>query len=836
MKLFTKYLAFCLILLSSYCMFSQGETNIWYFGENAGLDFNSGTPVPLTDGEINTIEGTATISDSNGNLLFYTDGVTVWDREHNIMPNGTELLGSETSTQSAMIIPKPEDPNIYYIFTVAAEGGPNGLRYSEVDLSLNGGNGSITDIKNVLLATPVTEKITAIQKSNGIDFWAVVHQWDSSNFLTFEITAAGVNTVPIITNSGSFHGNDPSGNDASGSMKISPNGERLAIAESILDTYVEVFDFDTTTGIMSNPILIENVFNGFLGAYGVEFSPNGNILYVSDTEFSGASRVHQFDITLDNSTDIINSDTIIYEGVDLVSAFQLGIDQKIYIANAVLPFLDVIENPNELGMAAGYVNRGIPLNGRVSSFGLPNFVQSFFNTGFQVENFCLGDETLFTLNDTENITSVLWDFGDGETSTDINPTHIYNAAETYTVTVTVNTTEGSNTFTIEITIYEIPVANDILDFVLCDDPSNDMIELFDLNTKIPEILGTQSATQYEVAFYLNAIDAENDINRLPLLYTNTSNNQEIFARIYTVENNSCFAITSFNLIVIETPIANALPDIEICNENELINLAIFNEAILGQQTASEHTITYHESQDDANNNTASLPLNYQISTNPQEIFVRIENNFEASCFDTTSFLISIGNEVIAFQPEDLFECGDTLQNEIIVFDLSVQDDMINNNQTGNFNITYHTSQEDADIGINAINNQYTNTSNPEIIYARIEDPANPFCFDVTSFELNVIDCTPFVPQGFSPNNDDVNDMFEISNLLNIYDAFELQVFNRFGTLVYKGGNAQGFWNGIPNKGISNKDQLVPVGTYYYILNLNSPLFDDPFTGFVYVNY
>jgi len=68
-------------------MYSQKEANIWYFGENAGLDFNSGVPVALLDGQLNTREGCATISDKNGNLLFYTDGITVWNRSHKIMQN-----------------------------------------------------------------------------------------------------------------------------------------------------------------------------------------------------------------------------------------------------------------------------------------------------------------------------------------------------------------------------------------------------------------------------------------------------------------------------------------------------------------------------------------------------------------------------------------------------------------------------------------------------------------------------------------------------------------------------------------------------------------------------
>ena len=84
-----------LILSFLFCLnlvFSQGEANIWYFGGNAGLDFNSGSPVALTGSQMSTEEGCSTISNSSGQLLFYTDGITVWDRNHNIIPTARICL------------------------------------------------------------------------------------------------------------------------------------------------------------------------------------------------------------------------------------------------------------------------------------------------------------------------------------------------------------------------------------------------------------------------------------------------------------------------------------------------------------------------------------------------------------------------------------------------------------------------------------------------------------------------------------------------------------------------------------------------------------------------
>ena len=148
-------LAAIFIITSSNC-YSQKENNNWYFGFGAGITFNTpdGEPVALASGKIYTDEGTASASDKDGNLLFYTDGDTVWTKYHTIMANGTNLAGSTTSSHSALIIPKPGDNSIYYIFTT--ENRENleipkkilGLRYSVVDLSLNSGLGEITQKKH----------------------------------------------------------------------------------------------------------------------------------------------------------------------------------------------------------------------------------------------------------------------------------------------------------------------------------------------------------------------------------------------------------------------------------------------------------------------------------------------------------------------------------------------------------------------------------------------------------------------------------------------------------------------------------------------------------------
>ena len=118
---------------------AQKEADKWFFGNFAGLDFSSGVPASLNGSAIYTNEGCSSISDVAGNLLFYTDGITVWNQQHQIMPNGTGLLGASSCTQAALIVPQPGSTTLYYLFTNDEYGGPNGFCYSIVDMSLQGG-------------------------------------------------------------------------------------------------------------------------------------------------------------------------------------------------------------------------------------------------------------------------------------------------------------------------------------------------------------------------------------------------------------------------------------------------------------------------------------------------------------------------------------------------------------------------------------------------------------------------------------------------------------------------------------------------------------------------
>ncbi len=115
-------LLFTHITISS---FAQGEGNNWIFGNKAGLNFETDPPTILSSNDLkmNTLEGCASISNQAGELLFYTDGQIVWNKNYDEMPSSVDglgnglLQGASSSTQSSVVVPNPGDPNLYYIFT-----------------------------------------------------------------------------------------------------------------------------------------------------------------------------------------------------------------------------------------------------------------------------------------------------------------------------------------------------------------------------------------------------------------------------------------------------------------------------------------------------------------------------------------------------------------------------------------------------------------------------------------------------------------------------------------------------------------------------------------------
>jgi len=277
---------------------SQNQASIWYFGDKAGLDFRSGDPVPLMDGKTylssSHNEGCSTISDREGNLLMYSNGEVIWNKNHEIMPNGNGLYSHNSSSQASLILPAPCNKSNYYVFTV------DGF---------------------------LTEKLTAVQHANGKDYWVISHKYWSNEFIAFQLSCEGI-INQVTTKIGSVHKNSQSPTSTSaaiGHIAASPSGRRIGICfGNTTPSKAEVFDFDPATGKLSNWIpLPEELFY-----YGVAFSPDDSKVYFT-AKNNNNGVLYQFNLSEKTANEVYDSKEIIAYSSGILG-LQIGPNNVIY--------------------------------------------------------------------------------------------------------------------------------------------------------------------------------------------------------------------------------------------------------------------------------------------------------------------------------------------------------------------------------------------------------------------------------------------------------------------------------------------------------------------------
>ncbi|WP_303317808.1 T9SS type B sorting domain-containing protein [Flavivirga abyssicola] len=551
--------------------YAQKEAAFWYFGQNAGVDFNDGIPKPLYNGKITTGGAIASISNGKGDLLFYTDGITVWDKNHSIMPNGEGLKGGRYisanthSAASCLIIPLPGSKEVYYIFTNDYSEKGNGLQYHIVNMTLNGGLGDV--ISKDMYIAKAHENLTTVFHDNGQDIWVITHKKNVDTFFAYLLNQNGLITKPVTTQIPI----KPL-KQLVGKLKASTNGKFLALAGHDDDIFsqnilAELFSFDSATGKVSNPIDLSTVIASNTPGVvvtssarltslvdGVEFSVDSSKLYISSNFYGGRSSnfsldkefsfIFQFNLDSNNIEQSIFPVVKSKVGVPGYKDLQLAIDGKIYVARQHHNFLSVIDNPNVSGAACNFINEGVNLSPKICNGWLPGFFQSFFKTGIKAKGLCFRDETEFSLYINEPLKSIKWDFGDGHTSTKVAPSHIYANPGKYIVKAKITSGFRTKTETKEVIIYDTPVANPVTDYNICIEEDT---YRFDLSTKDSEILGGQSVAEYGVKYYSNIDDARVDINELPILYTINEPEQKVYAKVFNINNTQCYDITSFKL-------------------------------------------------------------------------------------------------------------------------------------------------------------------------------------------------------------------------------------------------------------------------------------------------
>ena len=325
------------ILVTNLILAQPNEYSAQVIGQNSYLIFPSG--LSLTGSQLNTSEGCASICDSFGNLLFYSDGIKVWNKNHIQMPNGFGLMGDGSSSQSCIIVKQPGNTNIYYLFTAPESISTNGIRYNVIDMNLNSGFGDVV-LKNQLffnLNIQSTEKLTFAYHCNGVDIWILTKDWSNNTFRAWLLTSLGLSAWAF-TNIG--YTVSSNSQDFIGCMKVSKDFSKIAVCHYGANR-VYLYNFNNETGIVSNETLLSSTF---IGPYGCEFSENSQYLYVG---YNNGANIHRYDV---NNANPASTRFSIATNVGLFSGqFQL-IGSTIYIAQRNTFFLDAITNANNGGV------------------------------------------------------------------------------------------------------------------------------------------------------------------------------------------------------------------------------------------------------------------------------------------------------------------------------------------------------------------------------------------------------------------------------------------------------------------------------------------------------
>lgn len=443
-------------------------SNQWYFGEKAGIEFTNG-PIAISDAnQMEAPEGCATISDEGGELLFYTNGVTVWNKDHQVMINGENIGGELKSAQNSMILPFGKDRTMYYIFTTEEVYGDNtyNLKYSIVDLKADKARGKVV-VKNVVLSQNSTERLTA-SGFTGNDLM-LAHDFGNDIFRAYNTSENGLSSA-VFSPSGK---NNTPDSDATGYMKFSPDKKYIAMLLPA-SQQVQIADFNEKTGNISKPKLIDV---GEPNLYGLEFSPDNKRLYL--TTSSATSKLIQYDldsIASDKAVEHISKTK--YDGYPTganYGALQIAPNGVIYMAKNNSTKIGTINSPNGNDDAAGFNNAGFDLQGKKSRLGLPNFAQNqstpIQQPSMSVTEGCTGTPTNFTATGRDNsIENYSWIFGDGQGSAEQNPKHTYNKAGTYNVQLTLSNRCDQDTVLFQtIQINNIPERPTVpTDTALCD--------------------------------------------------------------------------------------------------------------------------------------------------------------------------------------------------------------------------------------------------------------------------------------------------------------------------------------------------------------------------------
>ena len=763
-----KKILFAFLFLIPFCFYAQGQANYWFFGQNAGINFNSTSPQPIS-GSLNTNEGCASFSDKNGNLLFYTDGTFVYDKNGAIMQNGSNLKGDSSSSQSAIIVPHPGNQNLYYIFTVGANNFSNdgnlnnateGLHCYTVDITANNNLGAI-------IGTPIdlslgknakwTEKVTSVKGADCNTFWVI--SLVNNTFVAYKIDLNGIDSNNPVVSSVSYFSIDPRGY-----LKVSPDGTKLASATYNAHGNLLLYSFDNSTGKVAN--------NGsFLlsqqAVYGVEFSPLSSKLYATTWDDNhNKNNLFQFDL---NTANIPSSKKLINSQTGFRGALQLAPNGKIY---ATVPpnyvdgtqTLNAINFPDEIFPYCGFQLNAINLGSGRAMQGLPPFIASLLipveiTDGISIKNLnktivkkCIGDDLTLTPQNISGNPVYKWILNDSIINTtaslSLNNLQFSNAGTYYLEAETIDECGFKITYKGEITleVYTPPSISTISNIEECDN-NQDGLFSFDLKAiKDSEVLNGQDPNNYEVNYFSNQTDADANENVLPNPYTTKIpfSTETIIARIQNKNNSTCYQTASFKISVFETPNPPAtISNLTACDSKttgtdtdglETFNLSDKTIEILNGQSSNNFNISYFS--DAAFNNPIVNPVSFQ-NTVPykQPIYINIINKNHPSCSKTATFNVEVYKLPTINSNFTLKQCDeDGVADGFTDFNLTEANDHLTLGDSS-LVVSYYLTSNEAESKTNEIQAAPFSNKTQATVYARIEN--NNGCFRIAQVNLLV---------------------------------------------------------------------------------------------------
>lgn len=379
-------------------MLAQKHDNIWLFGYDSNdtypdfggseLDFSTTPPGIFQEfRDLNFNVTNASMCDTAGNLLFYTNGISIANHQHQIIENGNSLNPGEFTEdwihkgyplpQGVLILPFPNQENQYILLHAALEriGSDNHaettLLYGTlIDMSLNSEEGSVI-YKNQILIQDTLEwgKLTATKHANGRDWWIIVPEFDSNRYYRLLLSPKGVENLGLEHTAHAVE-------VGLGQAVFSPDGTKyvrnnLVGGVGVADQ-LDIYDFDRCTGLLSNHQHI--IYADSAGAGGVAISPNSRYLYVSHDRY-----LFQYDLETENIAEVQDTvaewDGFVHPPIFATRFFlaQLGPNNKIYInTSSATKYLHIIHQPNEAGLACEVEQRGVELP-TFNAFSMPNF-------------------------------------------------------------------------------------------------------------------------------------------------------------------------------------------------------------------------------------------------------------------------------------------------------------------------------------------------------------------------------------------------------------------------------------------------------------------------------